>query len=140
MQVVLNRQHYGDTYTVGELLIDGERICYTLEDRVREKDGMDVTRWKVQDKTAIPRGKYKVIVSHSPAFKRALPLLLEVPGFSGIRIHPGNGSKDTEGCILVGSSWAGGDFVGQSRIAFNEVFTLINTAHQRGEPIEIQVK
>lgn len=139
MLITLTRNHHGDTYAVGELSIDGKRICYTLEDKVRERDGEPVARWKVPNRTAIPRGTYKVVVTHSPRFGRDLPLLLNVPGFSGIRIHPGNASVDTEGCILVGNSWAGGDFVGQSRAAFDTVNTAINRAHQRGEHIEITI-
>lgn len=140
MRILLNRTHHGSVNTIGDLSINGERLCYTLEDKVREREGQPVARWKVPGRTAIPRGTYKVVVTHSPRFGRPLPLLLNVPGFIGIRIHPGNDSDDTDGCILVGNTWSGGDFIGQSRLAFNAVFSMINAAHQRGEPIEIEVR
>lgn len=140
MKILLNRNHHGDNYVIGELSINGERICYTLEDRVRERDGEPVGRWKIRGNTAIPKGIYGVVVTYSPRFGRQLPLLQNVPGFTGVRIHPGNSNEDTEGCILVGMTWGGGNFIGQSRIAFNEVFNVINKAFQRGESIKIEVK
>lgn len=140
MRILLNRTHHGSVNTIGDLSINGERLCYTLEDKVREREGQPVGRWKVPGHTAIPRGTYKVVVTHSPRFGRPLPLLLNVPGFTGIRIHPGNDSDDTDGCILVGNTWSGGDFISQSRIAFSVVFSMINAAHQRSEPIEIEVR
>ena len=140
MNILLIRQHHGSEHTIGRLFIDGDEICYTLEDKVRERPGEPVGRWKVPGRTAIPRGRYKVVITHSPRFGTPLPLLLNVPGFAGVRLHPGNDSSDTDGCILVGNSWSGGDFIGQSRIAFNSVFKLLNHAHQRGEPMEIEIR
>lgn len=80
--------------TEGILYIDEKYFCRTLEDKVRDK--------KIANETAIPYGTYQVILSYSPRFKRFLPLLLNVPNFEGIRIHMGNTTKDTSGCILVG--------------------------------------
>ena len=94
----LKRTYPKDNYTIGELYIEGEYFCDTLEDTVREPDE------KIAGQTAIPYGKYEVIVNRSPRFKRDLPLLLEVPNFEGIRIHRGNTDKDTSGCILVGEN------------------------------------
>lgn len=102
MELLLKRRFLGERYTIGTLFIDGERFSDTLEDRVRniEKDG----KGKVYGETAIPAGRYKVIVSRSPRFKRDLPRLLNVPHFEGILIHRGNTEKDTHGCILVGEN------------------------------------
>lgn len=110
MELLLDRILMGDRRTIGRLLVDGERLCYTLEDRVRE-DGV-----KVYGETAIPEGRYEIAMTYSPRFKTVLPLLLKVPGFEGIRIHAGNTEKDTEGCILVGFN-LDGDYITSSRLA-----------------------
>lgn len=83
-------------YTIGQLFINGEYFCDTLEDEIRQV--------KVMHETAIPAGTYKVTLERSPRFKRILPLLHNVPGFTGILIHSGNTDKHTSGCILVGKS------------------------------------
>jgi hypothetical protein len=94
--MVLTREASQDGATLGSLAIDGHHVCHTLEDEVRPP-GV-----KVPGRTAIPAGRYRVVVTSSPRFKRRLPLLREVPGFDGVRIHRGNTARDTEGCILVG--------------------------------------
>lgn len=100
MELLLERKYLKAAYTIGCLSIDGTRFCDTLEDRVR-----DLSReTKVAGATAIPAGRYQVVVSHSPRFGRELPRLLEVPGFTGILIHRGNTAADTAGCILVGEN------------------------------------
>jgi len=119
MKLVLKRFEYANTYTIGKLYIDDIYQCYTLEDVVRKGP-------KVDGKTAIPAGTYSVIVDHSNRFNRDLPHILDVPGFTGVRIHSGNTSANTEGCILVGTTWTGGDFIGNSKIAFDALFKKIN--------------
>lgn len=123
MKLKLIRNKFLKDCTIGTLLIDDRDVgIYTLEDAVRE--------FKVPGATAIPYGTYKVIVTYSNRFKRELPLLLNVPNFEGIRIHPGNSSGDTEGCILVGKEWNGTDFILQSGKAFAELFDLIKKSPQ----------
>ena len=112
MIITINRFEYGTNYTIGRLSIDGEFQCYTLEDKVRPA-GV-----KIDGKTAIPTGNYKVIRDMSNRFGRVMPHILNVMGFDGIRIHAGNTDVDTEGCILLGNTWAGGDFIGNSKVAF----------------------
>ena len=91
-----------DTYTIGRLSYISSQdrsmtsLCDTLEP---SKEPMALTQ---QTSRLIPTGKYKVIVNHSNRFNRDLPLLINVAGFTGIRIHRGNSSKDTQGCILCG--------------------------------------
>ena len=107
MKLLLKRIALRDTYTIGKIYIDGEYFCDTLEDKVRDlnKNGVfDGDEKKVYGETAIPYGTYKVILSYSPKFKRILPELLDVPCFTGIRIHRGNTEKDTAGCLLVGEN------------------------------------
>lgn len=135
MELTLNRIFLGGSATIGELLINDKHLCDTLEDRVRPEGE------KVYGKTAIPEGTYEVKLTHSPRFKKILPEILNVPNFSGIRIHTGNSSKDTEGCILVGT-WDGEkeDWVGSSKIAFDELMTLLEEATNNKEKITITVK
>lgn len=135
MELTLNRIFLGSSATIGELLINDKHLCDTLEDRVRPEGE------KVYGKTAIPEGTYEVKLTHSPRFKKILPEILNVPNFSGIRIHTGNSSKDTEGCILVGT-WNGEkeDWVGNSRIAFDKLMTLLEEATNNKEKITITVK
>ena len=124
--------------TFGQLFVDGAKACETLEDPVREVEGQTVANWKVPGDTAIPRGRYRVIVNHSNRFKRDLPLLLAVPGFDAIRIHPGNTEADTEGCILVGTK-RGPSSILESRVAFNELFDDVQEALAAGEQIWITI-
>ena len=88
--------------TLGQLFIDGKKFCETLEDPVREVEGKPVKAWKIKGETAIPRGRYRVIIDFSPRFQRTTLHLLDVPGFVGIRVHGANFAKDVEGCIGVG--------------------------------------
>ena len=126
MQLVLERNASDVEATIGKLYIDDVFFCYTLEDVQRDV--------KIQNETAIPTGTYKVLITMSPKFKRLLPLLIDVPGFDGIRIHPGNTAKDTDGCILVGDSFTK-DFVTNSVKTFNELFDKL-----RGEDITITIE
>lgn len=125
MNITVKRLHFTSQSTIGELFINGKFECYTLEDvcRDKNKDGdlQDPGEAKVYAKTAIPKGTYRVIINQSNRFKRKLPLLLNVPGFEGIRIHAGNTAANTEGCLLVGETRAQ-DFVGSSRKAFTKLF------------------
>lgn len=135
MELKLNRIFLGSSATIGKLLVNDKHLCDTLEDRVRPEGE------KVYGKTAIPEGTYEVKLTHSPRFKKILPEILNVPNFSGIRIHTGNSSKDTEGCILVGT-WDGEkeDWVGNSRIAFDELMALLEEATNNKEKVTITVK
>jgi hypothetical protein len=103
MKIELIREVFNNEgSTLGKLLVDGILFGYTLEDQDRELEE-DISK-KVYGQSAIPCGTYKVIVTKSNRFKRKLPLLVDVPGFSGVRIHGGNTKNDTLGCPLLGAS------------------------------------
>lgn len=90
----------GESYTLGKMYRNGLLFGQTDEDEDRFLE--TGKQEKVHGRTAIPRGRYRVITSYSPHFGRVLPELLSVPHFSGIRIHGGNTAEDSEGCILLG--------------------------------------
>jgi hypothetical protein len=121
MKIQIKRLHKTENSTIGEMTIDGKWECYTLEDVERDV--------KIKSETAIPKGTYKVIINKSNRFKKLLPLLLNVPNFEGVRIHPGNTNHDTEGCILVGRTKSK-DFIGQSRKAFESLFAKMKLAKE----------
>jgi len=109
------------------MAVEGNPLVYTLEDRVCEL-GV-ACGGKVPGATAIPAGKYRVILDFSQRFQRELPHLLDVPCFQGIRIHAGNTAADTEGCILVGLQ-RGPDAIYQSRDALITVLNVFSGGNQ----------
>ena len=140
MKLVIEPFSKTDKSTISKMYIDGGFECYTLEDKVREIIGKPVSEWKVQDKTAIPAGTYKVILNMSPRLKKIMPRLLDVPGFDGILIHSGNKSEDTKGCILVGAVVDNGDFIHGGSVEFPRLFAKLKAALDRKEAITIEVK
>lgn len=106
MELKLTRNYQKDTYTIGRLYVEGDLFSNTLEDPVRDYSDPN---YKVYGKTAIPYGRYRITMVHSPKFSkryggRKVPLLNNVPDFTGILIHSGNTAEDTDGCILVGQN------------------------------------
>ena len=95
--------------------------------------------YKVKGRSAIPEGRYAVVISFSPKFKQWLPILLGVPKFEGIRIHAGNTAADTEGCILIGKNREVGKVL-DSRIWVHRLKQKIVEAKGRGEPVWITIK
>lgn len=132
MTLRLVRRWFTPLSTIGDLSVDGVPECYILEDVVRP-NGI-----KIPGRTAIPTGTYRVIIDRSSRFQRDLPLLLDVPGFTGIRIHPGNTDRDTDGCLLPGRSRSF-DAVQQSRSAFDALYTHLRWAWESGQRIEIEI-
>ncbi len=109
-------------------------VCDTLEPRWRD---LAHGERKVRGLTAIPEGRYPVVVSHSPKFGRWLPLLMGVPRFSGVRIHTGNLPQDTEGCILVGSNTKVGQLA-DSSAALAKLMKIL-AERKEGEPVFIEI-
>jgi hypothetical protein len=130
MKLKLIRKDFAPDYTMGELYVNDKLFCYTCEDEIRNT--------KVAGETAIPYGTYPVIINMSNRFKRELPLLLNVPNFAGVRIHPGNTDDDTEGCILVGKTKRA-NMVTESRATFARLFAVMKEAQQRSEKISIEI-
>jgi hypothetical protein len=131
MDLTLIRYDVSPQRTIGLLLVDHNFECYTLEDTVR-------TGPKIPGNTAIPEGVYKVVISLSNRFKRLMPEVLAVPGFTGIRIHSGNTDADTEGCPLLGAQ-RGSNSVALSRLAFAKFFEKLTAARDRQEPCQLTV-
>ena len=130
MKIEVKRQQYRENCTIGKLFIDGEFQCFTLEDVVRPV--------KIYGVTAIPAGTYEVVMSMSGRFKKILPELLNVPGFTGIRIHAGNTEHDTSGCLLLGKRRTR-DTILESRVACSEVFPQIQAALDGGQKVFITI-
>ena len=141
----------GSSYPVSQNLADklstplpdregtGESLLYfcdTLEPTWRDyKNGA----YKVKGRSAIPEGRYAVVISFSPKFKQWLPILLGVPKFEGIRIHAGNTTADTEGCILVGKNREVGKVL-DSRIWLHRLKQKIVEAKGRGEAVWLTIR
>ena len=122
MKLVLIRHARRADYTIGRLEDEnGMKVCDTLEPTWRDYKGGEM---KIPKKSAIPEGSYRVVVTKSRRFQKYLPLLVGVPGFEGVRIHAGNTSRDTEGCILVGQNLQVGKVL-WSRITLEKLMKLI---------------
>ena len=154
MRLTLERKWPKQTYTVGRLFVDGKLFCNTIEDRDRGLKQSDALDWirakKVAGETAIPKGTYRVrmdIVSPKYAGVKwykdfcggRMPRLMDVPGFDGILIHPGNTALDSWGCILPGRNTKVGKLT-ESRACFQELYKLMKSAADRGETITIEIK
>lgn len=132
MNFLVVRRQYSKTTTIGIMYqgISSAAFCYTLEDVVRPKGSI-----KVPGQTAIPSGRYEMILNFSDRFQRVMPLLLNVPGFVGVRLHGGNTAADTEGCLIVAHN-----YVNESTIqgtAEKEITELLNSKNTEKHFIEI---
>ena len=159
MTITLKRIYCKGTFTLGALQIQTESnkefltkkyFCDTLEPHAIDWRRED----KIAGKTAIPTGRYKVVLGYSKTYKRRMPFLQNVPHFTGIMIHTGNSVDDTRGCILVGKAvrpqkpeeenpTGEATVIGRltdSRITFNKLYELIREAMKRGEDIFITIK
>jgi len=131
MKIVLTRKWLTNKSTIGEMYVNGDFECYTLED--------PVTKEKVAGKSAIPAGTYKVIIDWSVRFRKMMPHILNVPQFAGVRIHAGNTPNDTEGCLLLGKV-RGNDCISESRRAV-ELFTIkLMDAVKASEEVTLEIK
>lgn len=134
MELLLNRIKLEPDVTLGELFVDGVFECFICEDTMRIDKGEE----KVHGATCIPAGTYDLFITMSARFQRMLPLLVNVPQFEGIRIHPGNTAADTDGCLLPGKVRMPKG-VGTSRVAFDALFAKLNTAKMRMSAVRIMI-
>jgi hypothetical protein len=139
LDIILERKIFTETSTISDASIDGAHECFFIEDKVRDNEP------KVHGKTAIPYGRYKVVVTKSTRFSKQaghdvyLPLLLNVPGFEGVRIHTGNKPEDTEGCLLPGTE-KGTNQVLNSKTAFIKLNEKINEVIKGGGEVWVTIK
>lgn len=141
MKLTLKRIALRPTYTIGKLYVDDEYFCDTLEDTVRDtnKSGkFDNGEQKIKGKTAIPYGTYEIKWTYSPRFKKYTPQLMNVPSFEGIRVHAGNTSADTEGCLILGENKQVGKVL-NSRATINKFYPIIKEACSNGK-VTIEIK
>ena len=142
MELTLLRTQKTELSTISHLLIEDKHECFVIEDTDRGlKQSMSleqINKVKIHGKTAIPEGRYQVIIAFSPRFKRLLPRLLNVLGYDGILFHIGNYPRDTEGCLLPGTT-PSKDCVLKSAPAFNKLYKkLLNVP--KDEKIWITIK
>lgn len=153
MKLKIDRRWKKATYTVGILYVDGVRFCETLEDKDRGLFQTDylaqIKSVKVYGETAIPVGSYRVTLSViSPKYAGVqwykdlcggkMPRLLNVPGFEGILIHPGNNALQSYGCVLVGRNTKVGELT-ESKATFKKLYAKMRAAWDRGETITIDI-
>lgn len=141
MKLTLKRIALRPTYTIGKLYIDDAYFCDTLEDTVRDtnKSGkFDNGEQKIKGKTAIPYGTYEIKWTYSPRFKKYTPQLMNVPSFEGIRVHAGNTSADTEGCLILGENKQVGKVL-NSRATINKFYPIIKESCSNGK-VTIEIK
>lgn len=128
MKLTLKRIAFKEKYTIGRLYIDGEYFCDTIEDKDRGLNNdmglAEIMVKKRYGETAIPTGHYEVEITYSPKYKRMMPEIKDVKGFSGIRIHSGNTAKDTLGCLIVGKNTVVG-MVTDSRKTYYKLFEIL---------------
>ena len=153
MKLKIDRAWKKEGYTIGRFFINGVRFCEVVEDKDRGLHSsmsiQDIEKVKVYGETAIPTGTYKVILSYSNKFKaRAwaikygglVPELVGVPGFSGVRIHPGNTAADSLGCLLPGENKVKGGVINSTKKYYELMDKYIVPAWSRKEEITITIK
>ena len=137
MELDVKRIYKAEDYTIGELSINGEFFSNTLEDKVRILNSFED---KVYGETAIPVGRYKVVLSYSNRFKKVLPEVLNVEFFKGIRIHEGNHKDSTAGCILVGECKDVKEgFIYNSKKTMKKLMAILQTATDKNEEIHLSI-
>ena len=142
MELQLKREIFTDESTIGSLTIDGKFECYILEDKDRGINNTltleQILRVKVYGKTAIPYGRYEVDWTMSARFKVFMPILLNVKGYAGIRIHKGNTEIDSLGCLLCGTRKKS-NMITESTLATKNLYAKIEAVKKQGQRIYITI-
>ena len=132
MLIKILRHWFTEKSTMGVISVDGVKCGFTLEDVARP------TGVKVPNATAIPPGEYDVTIDYSDKFKKLMPHILYVPNFEGIRIHPGNTSEDTSGCVLVGLE-KGEDRISNCKPTYDFIYHSIEQALAKKDKVTILI-
>ena len=137
-ELKLIREDFTESSTIGSLFWGGEpeRECFILEDEDRK---LEAGGKKIFGKTAIPRGRYRIVKDWSPKYSRMMAHLLGVREFEGIRIHPGHDARDTEGCLIPGQEKVK-DHVRKSKIAYDALMAKLDAIWAKGDEIWITIE
>ena len=142
MELRLERKYRNNSYCIDKLYINGKYFSDALEDPDRGlTDTMsleEIKKIKIKGNTCIPYGTYNITITYSPRFKKNLPLLNNVKGFDGIRIHSGNKPQDTEGCLLPGFNKVKGQVI-DSRVTTDKLIAQIQQVLNKGEKVTITI-
>ena len=139
MELKIWRKEPYDDRCIGHFSIEDVLFSYVLEDTDRHLEAGGV---KVYGKTAIPRGRYRVVIGWSPHFSRRMPEILDVPQFTGIRIHDGVGPESTEGCLCISYKMEihdGKHWLIEDKAAFSTFFDRLDVALKSGEEAWITI-
>lgn len=152
MELTIERKYFKPTYCIGRLLVEGMYFSDVLEDKDRgltsDMPTTEIYKRKTYGQTAIPTGRYEVRLTVSPKFANRewgkrygglVPEILNVPGFDGIRIHPGSNSASTSGCPLVGENKVVGRLVNSTQAFYDLMDFYLVPAHQRKEKMFITI-
>lgn len=151
MKIIIDRVYKYPKYTVGEVWVNGDFFAYSMEDVDRglhvDMPARYMRERKVYGETAIPCGSYEVIIDYSPKFKKYLPhvmfrndedKLVEVPCFSGIRLHPFNTAEESLGCIAFGD-WKGVSRIVNAKAKTNELTDMIQKARNKKDKVILEI-
>ena len=143
MEIKLIRKYYQAKYTIGRLYVNNRFFSDCLEPpslHLTERTALGtILIAKYKGYRAIPTGRYRILITRSRRFGRWLPLLMNVKGFEGIRIHAGNKPEDTRGCILPGFNRRKGYVLDSTRCVLTLV-KMMTEAMEKGEKVFVMVK
>ena len=142
MELKLERKYRSNNYCIDKLYINGKYFSDALEDPDRGlTDTMsleEIQKIKIKGNTCIPYGTYNITITYSPRFKRNLPLINNVKGFEGIRVHNGNTPQDSSGCVLLGFNKIKGQVI-DSKVTVNKFIDIVQNALNKGEKVTIEI-